>query len=170
MLLVNQFVGFGVGSGLTPGTTGTFAQAETGDRTWGTGSGSGDFLGFSFVPSANSLLDYAKFRFTGTVGAGNFHAELWSNSAGSPGSQIGSNSNTQVGATNTNITFTFAAQPSLTSGTTYWIVLVRDTGSGDCTTSCCPSQAGYGSGRNSTKTSLTDNLGVEWRCEIGYLF
>ena len=154
-------------NGAKPATTGTFGNAESTTRTWGIGSGAGDFMGFSFVAPATGVLSSVKIRSGATWAAGNLKAQLYSNSAGSPGTQIGSDSDSIAGAINSDLTNTFASPPSISSGVTYWIVWTA-TGTGDRIMSCCTDTAGYGSGRNNTITSITDSLGVEWRVAVNY--
>jgi hypothetical protein len=98
----------------TFGTMGEASQGINGTRRF--------HHGLQFTPSINGTVTQARCDF-GEANGGDYKAEIWSDSSNRPGSKIGNSSDTVVPATG-EATFTWSsAAPSLTSGTTYWLVL-----------------------------------------------
>ena len=94
--------------------------------------------------------------------AGTFHAELWTHDGTSPGSQIGSNSNSINFNSTGEKNFTFT-DPTMTKGRTYWMVLVDEGSSGavEMRDYLNAHPQDMGGGRvNDAATSLTDNGGA----------
>ena len=155
-------------------TTGTYGEADQGGQTWGPGSGVGDYAGFQWVAPATGTVTTVRIPWKSTTSvSGTTKVQLWSNTAGSPGAQIGADSSTEnyTSGVNADETYTFASPPAIVNGTTYWIIVHAVTGSGDHVIGNCTQVAGYGSTRNSTITSMTDDgIGAsrDWRVEITY--
>ena len=147
--------------GVTPASDGVFGDGLAGRKN----------IGLQFVASQTGTLTTASAYPSNTSAAlqsSDFHFELWTDSGGSPGSQVGTDSETRT-LTNSNQVeaFTFASPPALTSGATYWLVLVDENTNGYVYNSIVGSQAGFGSGNNDTITSMTDtgptnNASEDW--------
>jgi hypothetical protein len=105
---------------------------------------------------------------------GNVVARVYTNNAGSPGTQVGGDSDTvTINAGNTEFTFTWSSNtPSLSDATSYWVVLANTDTSLNTTLDCVGDQgANYASGRHDTITSISDgsgsfNTSLEWRFEV----
>ncbi len=136
-------------------TTGTFAAGNIGTRI--IDNANGQSLGFQFVATATGTLTSARTSVSSVTTAGSWEGRLYTNNAGSPGTQVGSSSNAQTISASGDVTLTFGTPPSLTSGTTYWFVLTPTSGSPSITLNTAANQAGYGSGRNNTITAITDS-------------
>ncbi|HEY0220026.1 MAG TPA: choice-of-anchor R domain-containing protein [Afipia sp.] len=149
-------------------TTGTFgsASAASGRSVDAT---NGSRAGFQFVAPANANISTVKFNVRSVTSAGSWTAYLYTNSGSSPGTQIGTASNSQAISAPGDVTWTFPAPPAIVSGTTYWIVLVPAATS-TIFFDTAADAAGYASGRNNTITSITNNLPSteDWRCEVAY--
>ena len=168
MLIGMGMPGLGISAAApsTPTVIGTFGVAESSNRALGSVAAA-NHGGLQFVATVTGTISEVKALVV-TAGSVNFTAELWSNSSGSPGAIIGTASNAVSMSTTGSKTFTFDTPPSISNGTTYWIIL-KNAGSTDVYFSVCTDQASYGSGRNSTITSITDDgLGASqnWRVEI----
>ena len=146
-------------------TTGTAAITQTTTRAYGTNDGV--HPGFQFTATVTGMVLSTTFDVAAVVSTQTWHAELWSNNAGSPGSQIGVDSDgVSVSAAGV-ATFTFATPPVITGGTVYWMVFQPGATAPDILSiNCGADTAGYGSGRNTTITSIADNLGVELKIGI----
>ncbi|WP_424630045.1 choice-of-anchor R domain-containing protein [Bradyrhizobium sp. SYSU BS000235] len=143
---------------------GNFAQASKASITLGgssIGTGTSVFHGFRWVATGTGTIATVTINITSVAASGNVTARLYSNGSGHPGTQIGTASNTVNITGAGNVTFTFSSPPSVTSGTTYWIVLdcsISSTANMALTTAAAI--AGYDSGRNSTAVGVSpDNYG-----------
>ncbi|MCZ8310957.1 MAG: hypothetical protein O9320_08885 [Magnetospirillum sp.] len=148
-------------------TTGTFGVATSSAKA--VSNAVGQSLGFRFDATTTGTLTSARIDVNAVVSSGSWEARLYTNNAGSPGTQIGSSSGAQTISAAGAVTFTFGSPPSITSATTYWLVVTPTSGTPNIDVNACANQAGYGSGRNNTITSITDTsiLGTEdWRVEI----
>ncbi|NIA72528.1 hypothetical protein HBA54_28465, partial [Pelagibius litoralis] len=89
-------------------------------------------------------------------------AGVYADNGGNPGVQVGADSTSVVINTPTLYTFTWAANPTITSGSTYWIVFSDITlgGTGNATISQCADRgAAFASGFNDTITLIANNGG-----------
>jgi len=66
---------------------------------------------------------YVKYSST----PGNMQAALYTDNSGSPGTLIAVSNQVALQSTYTWTNFSFQSQPSITSGTTYWLALLRQT-------------------------------------------
>lgn len=126
--------------------------------------------GFQFVATRTGTISTVSFDVTAVGTSYNSHVEIWSDSGGSPSSQIGSDSDTIALSSTGTKTYTLT-DVSITKGSTYWAVLVDSSGGGTGDVSfqkVNEHTPPYGSGRNDTITSITDNLTGHWKCEIVY--
>jgi hypothetical protein len=99
--------------------------------------------------------------------AGTFHAEVWTHDGTSPGSQIGSNSNSINFNSTGEKNFTFT-DPTIIKGQTYWMIVVDDgsTGAVEMRDYNPSHPQDMGGGRvNDAATSLTDD-GSEYQLRI----
>jgi len=142
----------------------------------GDGIASRKYGGLQFTASQTGTLTKAGIYTDSentNLQAADFHFELWTDSSGSPGTQVGSDSETRnMTNTNTHEIFSFSSPPSLSSGTLYWLVLVDESSNGyvyfDRITS---SQPAFGSGDADTIAGLTDdgaanNSGNSWKMTV----
>ncbi len=99
---------------------------------------------------------------------GDWLVRLYSNGAGSPGSQIGSNGASLTINSTGDKTFNGAADMTVSNGTVYWIVIAPASGTPSMDLSACANDASFGSGHSDTITSITDSLpsSRDWRKEI----
>ena len=95
---------------------------------------------------------------------------LYTNNAGSPGTQIGSDSDSVNINSTGEKTFSFSAgDAAITSSTDYWVVFVPNTpGSVSISISACALQAGFDSGRAGSIAGISNgsNTSLEYRIEI----
>jgi hypothetical protein len=136
-------------------STGTFAAGTIGTRTLD--NANGQSLGFQFTATTTGTLTSARTGIASVTTVGSWEARLYTNNAGSPGTQVGSSSGAQTISASGDVTFTFGTAPSIASGTTYWLVITPTSGSPSITLNTAANQAGYGSGRNNTITAITDS-------------
>ena len=159
-------------------TNGSTSEDGNYGGTAGTTSGFGDSdvnrknIGLQFTASATGTIASAKINVSGVISAFNCHAELWSDSAGSPGVQIGTDSATVALSSTGEKTFAFATPPSVTTSTVYWLILTdEDGGTGSVQIDGITGTASHGAGYHDTITSITDG-GIppsatdEWRIGI----
>lgn len=148
------------------GTDGTFAAADDNKNGLSTAYRS---HGLKFTASASGPVSAVRINVATVNASGNYHVELWTDSAGSPGAQVGSDSDTLAISTTGDKTFSWTAgAPSLTGSTVYWVVIVWQSGNIDIR-SVADQGAGFASGRHSTITSITDGVNGylgDLKCEI----
>jgi hypothetical protein len=165
-ILINPYI---FGGFSTPGTTGTFAQSNASTKTIGGSAQSG---GLQFTAPFTGELTTIKWSVATVNSSGDWECRLYTNNSGSPGTQIGSSTAAVTINSTGDKTFTFTAHPGITASTVYWLVITPVSGSPSFDANACTDQAGYGSGRHSTITSITDTAisgSDEWRTEINYL-
>lgn len=154
----------GVDALLTDVATGTFGVVQS---TTNAMSGAAINFGIKFTATQSGYLKQASINVTAAAATSGYVARLYTNNAGSPGTQIGSDSGTVSISTTGQKDFNFTGTNAvLTAGTTYWLVFGYVSGSVNFSVSCCADQASYGSGKNNTTTSIIDNLGAELRVNI----
>lgn len=169
MLAVNQLSGFWVGAPLISATTGTFGNASTGGGGRGVSAGAGLNAGFQFTAPQTGTVLQVKVNCTDATASGTYEARLYTNSVASPGTQVGVAWGSQVISATGDRTFSGGAA-AITASTLYWIVLANTAGTPNLSFDTCTDDASYGSGRNSTITSITNGLpsSEDWRLEITY--
>lgn len=147
-------------------TTGTFAEAEA--QQINVSAATGQHAGFQFTAPASGTLSTVKITVTAVGASGDWVSKLYTNNAGSPGTQIGSDGSSLTISATGDKTLTCAGDQVVTGGGTYWIVLSPASGTPDIDLSACVDSASYGSGRNNTITSITNGLpsSRDWRVEI----
>ncbi|MCH9019625.1 MAG: hypothetical protein IIA73_04595 [Proteobacteria bacterium] len=152
-------------------TEGTFALGQSTTMDFGDADVNTLNFGFLFTNTNAGKVTSVKIDVDAVTNAFNCVAKLYTESAGSPGTQVGGNSDTVNLDTTGDKTFTWSSNaPSLSAGTEYWMVLTDTTAAGDkVSLSCATNQAGFSSGRHDTITSIVDesvSLNRELRCEI----
>lgn len=153
--------------GSSSNTTGTFSNTTDG----GTGINSG--IGYNWgmkltIPASATQVDYFTVKMVSVSTGGDVVGKVYSNNAGSPGTQVGSDSDTQNVTSGVNYTFTFGTPVPVTGGSDYWMVFAPSASNFSATIDTTGPVAGYVSGRNNTITSITDLAGSDTRMEIGY--
>lgn len=108
----------------------------------------------------------------GGAGPDTFKARLYTNSGSSPGTQIGSDSDTvDLHSTGTK-TFTFASPPEFPAAGTYWVVIVPVSTTGDIFPDTVANSGSHACGTHATITSIAAtgqvpaSVGEEWRIGI----
>jgi hypothetical protein len=109
----------------------------------------------------------------GGAGPDNFEARLYTDNAGSPGTQIGTSSATANLNTTGLKTFTFASPPTLpASGTVCWVVVVPVSVTGDIFPDTVAASASFACGQHATITSIAATgqvpatVSEEWKIGI----
>lgn len=115
------------------------------------------------VTSARIELSAVSTSFNAVVG-------IYTESSGSPGTQVGGNSDAVALSSTGEKVFSWSSNaPSLSADTIYWAVVTDSSaaGTGDVTVKTCLNQGiDYGAGGDDTLTSITDLGGVEYRVGI----
>lgn len=147
--------------------TGTFGQSQTSTENIG---GSFPYFGMKFTATSTGKVSQVKIQVTGVSVSDTAVFRLYTDSAGSPGTQIGSDSDSVNVNSTGEKTFTFSGDDTdITSSTDYWVVFVPSTpGSISIAISVCALQAGFGSGRAGSIGGISDgsNTSLEYRIEI----
>ncbi len=148
---------------------GTFQNAQTGSGGIGDGLAGGKNFGLRFTNTVAGDVAQARLNVASVTTAYNAHAGIYTDNAGSPGTQVGGDSNT-VGLTTTgDKTFTWGTKPTLAADTNYWLVFTDESTVGVVDIGICNDQGTpFLSGFSDTITSIADQLsaGNEWRFEI----
>ena len=146
---------------------GTFDLAHLSTGSFGDGVASAKNIGLKFTPSVTGPVSRVRIDVRSVATGFNATAAIYTNNAGSPGTIVGSASDaTALTAAIKSFTWSSGA-PSLTSGTTYWVVLTDTGTTGSVTVSTCTDQGStHGSGNSDTITSITDSASQEYRVEI----
>ena len=145
---------------------GTFERPNSGTQAIGDGIASRANVGQRFPNSVAGTVSRVRLEVTAATVPFNAVASLWTDNAGSPGTQLGSNSVT-VNLNGAGVfTFTWSSNaPTLADDTTYWIVITdQDAGSGNVTIRLSAALgAAFGFGQNDIITSISDTLTAEGR-------
>lgn len=171
MLQIQHLVGFGGRATGLIATDGSFAEANIAAYGFGASDGA-RYLGFKWTASASGGVSSVRIDIASVGSSGTFSAKIYSDSAGSPGAQIGGDSDSLAISATGEKTFTFPGEPPVAAGTDYWVVIGETTaGSASVTAQTCAQQAANTSGRHNTITSISsaqvpeaDNR--DWRVEI----
>lgn len=133
---------------------GTMSQSSAGLNT---GNSLGR-VGLKFTPIFSGTVTSAQM---GKFLASNqqWTAQLYTDNSGSPGSTIGSATGGVLESTTLDITLTFGSPPSVTAGTTYWVVFARSV-STEVMDTCAEVVGIVTGGHGSSATSITDGLNV----------
>lgn len=147
---------------------GTVGQAQT--TTFEISSTFGVNAGLKFTADQTGSVYQSLWSVSAVNSAGDFHVEVWSDSAGSPSAQIGGDSSTVNISTGGQKTFTWATnKPVLIDGTVYWLVLVMNTfAAANISLNACNAVAGFLTSRNNTITSLGAEINPSYDWIAGY--
>ena len=132
-------------------TYGTMAQSSAGNN--GTSLAN---HGLQFANIFAGTVTQAKFACAQS--GSSFTARIYTDNAGSPGTQVNGNSDSTGGSV-ADLTFTWSSNPPvLSAGVTYWLVVIRATSTVLCDT--CTAVGGIVTGSNATITSIVDGGNV----------
>jgi hypothetical protein len=152
---------------------GNYDTGSAGTSTgWGGAQSGRGNIALQFTASSTGTVSSASFEASTVSQSMDVHAELWTDSAGSPGTQVGSDSATVSVTTSGEKVFTFPTPPSVTGSTLYWMVFVAENPAvGDVLTTTKAGSGSFGSGYSDTITSITDNgtaasAGEEYRISV----
>lgn len=151
--MISQLIGLGVIPAIAV-NDGTSTLAKSGTVDFGRSADGGQDCALQFTASQNGHISSVEISVT-TGAAVNCTAKLYSNNAGSPGTQIGTASGA-VSMTAGTKTFTFSTTDAVVvASTSYWLVLDFD-GGAQIICDGAGDPAGFGWGDNDTITSITD--------------
>lgn len=156
----------------TAQTEGTFAESNSSVVNFGDGQANAKFYGFQWTTAYDGYLTTLRVETSSSSTTFNCRASLWTDNAGSPGTQIGSYSDTVSINAGAIFTFTFTgSDAAISASTAYWLVF-EDTsaGSGLCALRMSANDASYKQGRADTATGISDGSNGsgtdELRCEV----
>ena len=146
---------------------GTFAESNSGILTVGDGVTNGKNFALKFTNTTAGVVSQMRLDVANVNVAFSCLAKIYSDSSGSPGTQVGGNSTAVTLAQGVN-SFTWASSaPILDGATVYWAVFTDNTATtGDVDLRASASNSSFGSGLHDTITSITDSLSTEYRVEI----
>lgn len=137
-----------------------------GETHTGFNSSSLQFYGLQFTPTYGGTVTAAQLGgFSG--GAQTWTAQVYTNSAGSPGSTVGSASSGVAEAMHPS-SMSFTLNATVSAATTYWVVFARSTSTNS--PSICAAVTGIVTGGNSAATTISDgsniNASSDVRCSV----
>lgn len=143
---------------------GPLNNAEILTQFWGDATANRRHLAMRFNAPASGALARARIVIGSAVDLSAFDAvaRLYSDNAGSPGTQIGADSATvSVNAAGT-FSFDFAAAPAVAAETDYWLVFSDETGNGNgrARVSIAADQAAFPFGAADTITAISDGSNI----------
>lgn len=128
--------------------------------------------GFRFTSPVSSIeLVRVTLATEGTVQTANWKARLFFDAGGSPGAQIGAESDPIAVSGPGDKVFSWSARPALVPGTPYWIIFEPVAGTAQMTCSTVANDQSYGSGRHDAITSITAaqlDSGRDFKCRVEY--
>lgn len=156
-----------------PYDAGTFAQSGTTARAFGDGLAGRRHAGMRFTTVAAGGVTTVKMNITVVSVGFDAIARIYTDNAGSPGTQVGADSDT-ITLTVALKTWTFATPPSLAATTNYWLVMSDvSAGSGQANIEVWADTSNTNpSGVADTITSIADHsgsippAGEGWRIEV----
>lgn len=142
---------------------GTFAAASAGFSGFGDAQGTNrKHVGLRFVSGGGTLVQVRVKTGSTHNAAGDCVARIYTNNSGSPGIQIGGDSDTvSVNAPNTVFTFTWSFNtPTLSASTAYWCIVSNTDTTLNSTIRVVGDQgSGFASGHHDTITFISDASG-----------
>lgn len=153
---------------------GSFAASNATNYIFGEGFTDARHIGLKFISGGSGTVSEVAIEVEVVVVPFNAVARLYSDDAGTPGTQIGGDSDVESLNTTGEHNFVWSTNaPDLVSGTGYWVVLSDISGgSGRIELEVANDQgAGFESGRHDAITSLNDGSGSfntahEWRIRV----
>ncbi len=126
------------------------------NRSWGNDIANRAHVGFKWTADESGdvkTVTISVAAHTSNIGA---VASIWTDNAGSPGTQVGVDSAVTVISKSDPYEFIFPTKPAITQGSTYWVV-ISDTGSGQVRLNFCADQGSeFASGTADTIAAITD--------------
>ena len=139
---------------------GTFEVTSNASQGWGDAVANAKHNGLKFTNTNSGDVQQVRIRTSTTHNANwNAVAGFYIDSSGSPGSQVGGDSDTvSINATSTIFTFTWSSNaPTLSEDTGYWLVISNSDTSGDSTLETVVDQGSdFASGRADTVGGISD--------------
>ncbi len=139
----------------------TLQFAGTFIRNWGDAAAADrKHVALKFTAPESGTVVNASIAVVGVTAAITAEAAIYTDNAGSPGSIVGTASDTLVIGTTGTFTLVFSTPPAVTGATDYWIVFSDTLTTGNVNVSACADQgSAFATGRNDTITSITDGSG-----------
>ena len=146
---------------------GQINEGISGSDSCGDANASKRHAGFQFSPTRTGTVTEAKVIYASVASAYNATIDIYTDSSGSPGSIIGTASDSTSNSGGGTITYPNISA-SVVKGTKYWAILndVTGGGSGSASLGKLTGNTLYGSGLNDTITSITDNASAPYPFEI----
>ena len=159
---------------LTTGEQGTFNQATAAGRDFGAGGAGHTYAGFKFRSAVADSISMIRAEVFSVVAGFDDRAQIYTDNAGSPGTQVGTNSATVTLSATGIKEWIFATPVPVDADTSYWVVLTDITGTtGNIKLATCADQgSSFASGRDNTAvTSIADQSDAfpsaeDWRIGI----
>lgn len=146
---------------------GTFGKTNSGVQAVGDGVTNGKNFAIKFTNTTAGAVSGMRLDVANINAAFSCLAKIYSNSSGSPGTQVGGNSTAVTLAQGINSFVWASSAPILDGETVYWAVFTDNTATtGDVDLRVCASDSSFGSGIHDTITSITDSLDTEFRVEV----
>jgi len=144
-------------------TLGAITEAKAGANSfgWGNGTAKQTYVGIQFTPAANGIVLEALLDADVVPSTQAGHAEVWTDVAGSPGGQVGVDSDTIANILVGENTFTFPTPPSVTNGVTYWIVFQANNNVDVKLATIADGDNTYKDGQNDLITTIVDGGQVD---------
>lgn len=140
------------------------AAGRTQTGAVGLNSGVGSIGGMKFTASASGTVAEVTVSVSSVLVSDTYTASIYTDSAGTPGSLVGSASSGQVIGSSGVKTFTWSSgAPTISSGTVYWVILAP-AGGGDIELGMCNAVAGITSSRANSIGGIGAeiNVGYDW--------
>jgi hypothetical protein len=146
---------------------GQINEGISGSDSCGDANASKRYAGFQFTATRTGTVTEAKVKYASVGTAYNATIDIYTDNSGSPGSIIGSASDSTSNSGGGTITYPNISA-SVNKGTTYWAILndVTGGGSGNASLGKLTGNTLYGSGLHDTITSITDNATAPYPFEI----
>ncbi len=149
---------------------GTLGASYIYNQYWGDLTANRRHFGLRFTASASGNVAIATISIYSTNALIPFDAvaRIYTNNAGSRGTQIGADSGTVSISASGNVTFTFGSPVPVSAGTLYWLVLsdITGGGTGRARLSLAAAQTGFVSGASDTITSISNGSNLSTSYEV----
>ncbi|MEQ8356737.1 MAG: choice-of-anchor R domain-containing protein [Kiloniellaceae bacterium] len=134
----------------------TLKFAQIAQRQWGDNAGARNHIGLKWTADESGDVKAVTVAIPSHSSSIAAVASIWTDNAGSPGTQVGGDSGVVNIVSSGTYSFTWASKPEISQGGTYWVVL-SDTGSGLVVISLCADQGdGFASGSADVIADITD--------------
>ena len=158
---------------LNAGTEGTFDAPNAANEAFGDANANALNVGLKFNNTNAGDVSKARIEVSAHTATFNAVARIYTDSSGSPGTQVGGDSAT-VSLDSTGIKeFTWSTKPSISAATDYWLIISDTTGGGTGNIQirqCNDQGSSFASGKHDTITSIVDGgnipAGLDFRMEV----